>query len=262
MPSHEDVVSWYEHSDDEAARLAGNPHSRLEGMRTRELISRHLPQGPLDVLDVGGAAGAYAGWLAGLGHRVHLVDPVPRHVAGASRVAGVTAAVGDARSLVEADGSQDAVLLLGPLYHLPDPADRHTALAEARRVTRPGGRIFAAAISRYNVIGEFALNGQLTERYQEIFAHLVRTGENSDTVGFPLGHAHTADELAREATAAGWTEVEAFGVEGPMGYAFDLVAPDRIEEVLPQAHAAARLLEKDPRAMDLCPHLLVTAVNR
>ncbi|NLG21906.1 MAG: class I SAM-dependent methyltransferase [Actinomycetales bacterium] len=262
MTSLDDVVSWYERSDDEAARLTGNPHSRLEALRTRELIARHLPEGPLDVLDVGGAAGAYAVWLAGLGHRVHLVDPVPRHVAAATRLDGVTAALGDARALAEPDASQDAVLLLGPLYHLADPADRHTALVEARRVTRPGGRVFAAAIGRYNVIGEFALNGLLTERYQEVLAHLVRTGENTDTVGFPLGHAHTAEELAEEARAAGWQDLEVFGVEGPMGYAVDLVAPERVDEVLGHAQTAARMLEQDPRAIDLCPHLLVAAVNR
>ncbi len=43
----------------------------------------------------------------------------------------------------------DAVLLLGPLYHLPERADRLAALAEARRVLRPGGVVFAAAISRF-----------------------------------------------------------------------------------------------------------------
>jgi Methyltransferase domain len=46
-------------------------------------------------------------------------------------------ASGDARHLAEDDGSYDAVLLLGPLYHLTDRTDRVGALAEARRVTRP-----------------------------------------------------------------------------------------------------------------------------
>lgn len=57
--------------------------------------------------------------------------------------------VGDARNLEHADETADAVLLFGPLYHLTERADRMRALAEARRVLRPGGVLFAYAISRY-----------------------------------------------------------------------------------------------------------------
>lgn len=267
MHSDEEVVAWYEDVEDEAGRLDRTPHSRLEDLRTRELISRHLPEPPvdpidvLDVLDVGGGTGPYAAWLAALGHSVHVVDPVPRHVESAGRHAGVTAAPGDARALREPDDSQDLVLLLGPLYHLANPDERHAAWREALRVTRRGGRVFAAAIGRYSVIGEFALAGGLTEDYQEILGHLVRTGENLDIGGFPLGHAHTAGELATEAVDAGWTQVQVFGLEGPMAYGFDLVAPDGLDAVLPQAVAAARMVEQDARAINLSPHLLLTAVR-
>jgi 2-polyprenyl-3-methyl-5-hydroxy-6-metoxy-1,4-benzoquinol methylase len=43
----------------------------LEGLRTRELIERHARRPPATVLDVGGAAGAYALWLADAGYGVH-----------------------------------------------------------------------------------------------------------------------------------------------------------------------------------------------
>ena len=46
---------------------------------------------------------------------------------------------GDARALPFADASADALLLLGPLYHLQERADRLRALREAARVLRPGG---------------------------------------------------------------------------------------------------------------------------
>ena len=60
----------------EADRLALD-HNRLERARTQELIERLLPPAPRVVVDVGGAAGVYALWLAELGHEVHLLDPVP-----------------------------------------------------------------------------------------------------------------------------------------------------------------------------------------
>lgn len=79
---------------------------------------------PVRVLDVGGGIGVHAEWLSADGYAVELLDPVPRHVQRAARLAGVSAPLGDARPLPVADASQDAVLLLGSLYHLPDRADR------------------------------------------------------------------------------------------------------------------------------------------
>src|SRR5207244_9616974 len=107
--------------------------SRIEFARTKELLQRVLGPPPADVLDVGGGPGAYAAWLAGLGYRVHLVDPVQLHVDQATEAASraghsFTAALGDARHLEEADESFDGVLLLGPLYHLVQRADRVRAL--------------------------------------------------------------------------------------------------------------------------------------
>src|SRR4051794_38229596 len=76
--------------------------SRLELVRTQELLARHLPAQPAIVLDVGGAAGVHALWLARRGYEVHLIDPVPLHVeqaTQASREAGnhplASATVGD-----------------------------------------------------------------------------------------------------------------------------------------------------------------------
>ena len=50
--------------------------------------------------------------------------------------------------LAEKDGVYDAVLMLGPLYHLATREDRLLALREARRVCKPESLVFAAAISR------------------------------------------------------------------------------------------------------------------
>jgi SAM-dependent methyltransferase len=88
------------------------------------------------VLDVGGGTGVHAEWLAAEGYDVELVDPVPLHVEEAAKLPGVIARQGDARALPVPDGQADAVLLLGPLYHLPERADRLRALSEARRAAR------------------------------------------------------------------------------------------------------------------------------
>jgi SAM-dependent methyltransferase len=100
----------------EDGRLTSGPS--LELLRTQVLLERFLPAPPARVLDVGGASGTYASWLSDRGYQVHLIDPVPLHLEQARADGRFTVAPGDARSLPEEDGSYDAVLLLGPLYHL------------------------------------------------------------------------------------------------------------------------------------------------
>ena len=59
----------------------------------------------------------------------------------------------DAQNLTRfRDGSFDAVLLLGALYHLLAEEDRRRAIREAWRVLRPAGLLFAAFITRYAVV--------------------------------------------------------------------------------------------------------------
>ncbi|HEV3322435.1 MAG TPA: class I SAM-dependent methyltransferase [Solirubrobacteraceae bacterium] len=147
------IAAHYEH-DPERDRL--ETWAWLEAIRTRELLSRFLPSPPAVVLDVGGARGAYALGLAREGYEVHLIDPWEPHVEAAALASATqpdaplaSVALGDARELPFSEATADAVLLLGPLYHLPAAGDRAQALAEARRVMRSGGMLFAVAISRF-----------------------------------------------------------------------------------------------------------------
>src|ERR1700679_3269756 len=57
----------------------------LEFERNKELIARLLPAGASFVIDVGGGPGIYAEWLAGMGHQVHLIDPVGKHIQQAKK---------------------------------------------------------------------------------------------------------------------------------------------------------------------------------
>ena len=110
------MVSYYDKGR-EASRLQGGT-GLLEFARTQEILRRHLPQPPGFVVDVGGASGLHAAWLARDGYSVHVVDPIELHVeqaraaAAAQPSAPFTAAVGDARALDQRQASPDAVLLL------------------------------------------------------------------------------------------------------------------------------------------------------
>ena len=212
----------------ERSRLFPGGNPSLEYVRSMELLDRLLPRPPARVLDVGGGPGTYAAPLARRGYQVHLVDPVPLHVeqarqaAGADPAAGFTAALGDARELPEPAESQDAVLLFGPLYHLTGAAHRRQALAEARRVLRPGGHLLAMAICRFASLLDGLYEGWLEDPvFRPIVDQDLLDGQhrNPDPVGrpefFTTAYFHTPDELAAEIKRAGFTGVAVYGVEGP-----------------------------------------------
>src|SRR5262245_49467140 len=153
-PRPEAVAEHYA-SGYEARRLHTH-EGKLERERSRELLKRFLPPAPATILDVGGGPGGHACWLAEQGYIVHLIDISPVHVELAKEASRgqpeaplASASVGDACALSWEAEAVDAVLLLGPLYHLTDRADRLKALREAHRVLKAGGVLLAAGISRF-----------------------------------------------------------------------------------------------------------------
>jgi ubiquinone/menaquinone biosynthesis C-methylase UbiE len=254
----------------ERDRLARPPWV-LERARTWELLERHLPPPSATVLDVGGAAGVYALPLAERGYEVHLVDPVARHVEQALQASAgqpssplASATVGDARRLDRADASVDAVLLLGPLYHLTSRADRVAALGEAQRVLRPGGVVVAAAISRFASTYDGLLRGFLDEsRFEAIVERDVREGRHRNPTGrpewFTTAFFHLPGELREEVADAGLRPHAVLGVEAPGAVLPDvaewLADPARRERLL----AAIRRVEAEPSLLGASPHLLVMA---
>ena len=177
----------------------------------------------------------------------------------AARLPGVSAEVGDARTLPVADAAVDVVLLLGPLYHLRDAGDRALALAEARRVLAPGGVLVAAAISRYTGVLELGSDGRLSQDLEAPVGAVVGTGDYDGHAGFVAAHFHTAPELREEVAAAGWDQVTVHGVEGPAWPALDAAGLDAFDALVDAALRCARLVERDPHLIHTSAHLLATA---
>lgn len=268
-PDFDSSIAEYYHQAPEERRLEQGAFL-LEALRTRELIERHAPAAPATVLDIGGAAGAYALWLAEADYTVHLLDPIPRLVAEAQRRSAThprplaSCRVGDARTTKFPDASADMVLLLGPLYHLTAAQDRARALDEAARVLKPGGRLFAAAISRW----ASALDGLAHDLFQDpLFAAIVeqdvRDGQHRNPTGrldyFTTAYFHRPEDLRAEVLAAGFLIDGLYGVEGPgwmlPDVAVRLADPRRRDDLL----RVARTLESEPSLLGISAHLLVAA---
>jgi ubiquinone/menaquinone biosynthesis C-methylase UbiE len=241
---------------------------QLEQARTRELIERHAPPAPAAVLDVGGAAGPYALWLAERAYTVHLIDAVPRLVAEARRRAAQVARglascrVADARALPVADASVSVVLLLGPLYHLIAAVDRRRALQEATRVLRPGGVLLAAGISRWaSALDGLARDLLADPDFRRIVERDLHDGQHRNPTErldyFTTAYFHRPAELRAEVEGAGLSVEGLYGIEGP-GW----ILPDLVERWQDPARRAAllqiaRALEAEPAVLGCSAHLLV-----
>jgi len=268
-PDSSEIATFYARGLERDRLMAGQ--GALELARTQMLLERYLPPPPAVIADIGGGPGRYAIWLAERGYRVHLVDPIPLHIEQAraesiarSAIALVSAEVGDARALRLPDASADAVLLLGPLYHLPERSDRVRALSEARRVCRAGGVVLAAAISRFASTLDGLRGGYLEDpAFASIAASDRDDGRHYNPTGHPAyfttAYFHRSEELAAECSEAGLTHEATLAVEGPGWLLADLdarLADEPRRTVLLRALAA---VESEPALLGASAHLLAVA---
>lgn len=157
----EDMLEYYKNlGKGEWERLEPPSIGAVEFAVTCHLLQAYLPPSG-SVLDLGGGPGRYAIWLEERGYQVVLADASPEmlHLArikleevGVSEEK-IEILQADARELgILSDASFDAVLCLGPFYHLIEEQDRKRASRELVRVLRPGGLAFIAVMPRYTFL--------------------------------------------------------------------------------------------------------------
>ena len=268
--STDEIVRHYS-AVNEASRLRTG-WFQLEEARTRELILRHLPRPPAAIIDAGGGAGVYACWLASRGYKVHLIDPVPKHVEQAKAASErqpehplASAKVGDARQLAHGDTTADAVLLLGPLYHLVEQEDRLACLREAHRVLRAGGIVWGAGISRFASLLDSISHGFFDDpEFAPILARDLEDGQHRNPTDNPVyftdAFLHRPGQLSRELLAAGFEVMEVVAIEGPgwLAHDFDRLWNDPLQRE--RLLEAVRKVEHEPSVLGASSHIM--AVGR
>ncbi len=230
---------------------------------TLRTLDEFLPPTPAAILDVGGGPGRYTIALAQRGYAVTLADLSRGNVAFArerAAEASVTlagTAHADARDLSRfADATFDAVLLMGPLYHLLDEPDRRAAVGEALRVLRPGGRLFAAFITRYAPLrfwGKY--NPQFAFENREAFETMIAEGRGPNLAGFTDAYLERPEAVVPFMESAGVATIALIGCEGVVS-----MIRDRINELSGEAWEywvdINYRLAKDPSTHGIAEHLL------
>ncbi len=191
----------------------------------------------LDVLDVGGGTGGLAVPLAGLGHRVTVVDPSPDALASLERRAGeagvaVRALQGDAAGLVELVGAEraDLVLCHGVLEHVDDLV---SALEAVLAVLRHGGTLSVLAANRNAVVLARAIAGHFTQARHALEDPSGRWGDTD-----PLPRRFTEAGLVDLLTRAGFSVGAVHGVRS-----FTDLVPGALVDHEPGALQALHALE-------------------
>ena len=205
--------------DTEANRLK---RRQLEADITWRYLNLYLPpHGRL--LEVGFGTGSYTFPLARRGYQITAVDLADEYVTRCKASAEerdlsdqIDFRTGDARKLDGIPrGKFEAVLLMGPLYHLLLETDRTAALRSAYDCLKPGGVIFSALISRFGNFGNLIKkNPSWIENQDEVWS-LVRHGHrpaDAPRGGF-RGYFVQLDEIAPMHESVGFRTLKIAGIE-------------------------------------------------
>lgn len=262
------VSQFYDQNpDNEWNRLIRSPYRRIEFEIVFHFLQTLLPREGM-ILDFGGGPGRYSLALTKQGHRVTLIDLSEKHIALAQqKIAGLgsqkhllEAYVGDQNTLrTIPDKTYDAVLCMGPLYHLTSEKDRDFCMRECARILRPNGYLFLTAYPRLSYL--------LDSIRSRAFASLQRNGYNAIHTILKQGHSADADlpdtyfcqveEIPKWFDRSGLAFVTMASLHGPVSF-----MDDKIEPIAKNPHAWNELIQllietcKEPQALATAEYVL------
>ena len=216
----EDIRSYYE--DPECGEDSRLGRHQLERDITLRYLNDYLPATGR-ILEIGAATGGYTAWLAKRGYDVTAVDlsesliqQCRERLSKMDGAGNVSCFVADARDLSSVPGTDfDAVLLMGPLYHLVLRENRLKALHESVGRLKPGGVLISALISRFGLLGDLLRNVPEWIENQEEVRSVIERGHDPEgpAPGGFHGYFVRVDEIVPLHEEAGVRTTLVAGVE-------------------------------------------------
>jgi ubiquinone/menaquinone biosynthesis C-methylase UbiE len=153
------------------------------------------------LVDIGGGTGNYSRALRDEGWEPVVVDREPEMLARAA-AKGLETIEGDAQRLPLEDASVDAAMLVSMLHHVEDPP---AALAEARRVLRPGGRLALMVFTREDIADLW-----LSDYFPSTRAWMTESHPTQDELVAMLPGAHRIEVVFRDLEDAALAALAAY----------------------------------------------------
>ena len=250
----------------------------IEFERTKELLLEQLPGSvqpngsPTVVYDLGGGYGEYSFYLTALGYEVYLIDISEKNIELSYELGceyGLSlksAEVSDARNINLPNNSADAILLMGPLYHIVEYSERQMCLKECFRLLKPNGILFTAAITRYATtlwaLTTYDKNSLIDDAdFYKMIEREIKTGDHiiepkSKYRGLGRSYFHLPSELKDEIETAGFCNTDLRGVIGPCWLIPELDTAWEDDVKRENIMKVVRLCEKEESIMGLSTHLL------
>jgi ubiquinone/menaquinone biosynthesis C-methylase UbiE len=151
MPYRQVIAAAYDAGvSEEYSRLTATASGHTEFRIMTDLLDEFIQSGSV-VIDIGAGPGRYAEYLLRRNCTVGLVDLSARSLkAFSDRIESSRYSKNILFNQVSCatqlnwinDNIADAILLMGPLYHLVNEEHRSIALANCRRILKPGGFLF------------------------------------------------------------------------------------------------------------------------
>ena len=217
-----DIELFYNKASEETRLEKGMGVFEFE--RIKSLIEKHISSSVATIVDVGGGTGKYSEWLAKKGHKVHMVEPIEKHLHLAQDRANklknkFSVHMGEARNLKFPSNFADLVILHGPLYHLQKREDRDLAIQEAKRVVKNGGIILGFAINHTASTLVGLLNGLIHKKpFFEMCLEELTTGIHNAPFEYPWllaeAYYHKPEQLKEEFLDQELTIINTYAVEG------------------------------------------------
>lgn len=274
--STEDVRNYYNgFAEKEWARLENPDDGAVEFAVTCRFMEKYLTQSSR-ILDIGGGPGRYTIWLAQRKHQIVLADLSPKLLQIAREKINEVGVIEKVEEIIEAnvcnlshwsENTFDAVVCLGPYYHLTALEDRRMASSEIARVLRPGGLLFAAMMPRIGFLRRTLAipDERIRLRQSDFIARVLNDGVfMNDIPGrFTNGYGFIPEEVEDFFSDYGFFKIGLYSTQGItigiQGALHELAEKD------PETYTAALDLimrtADEPNILGMATHLLYIGRN-
>lgn len=239
----------------------------FEFERIKSLIEKYISTSPSKIIDIGGGTGKYSEWLAKKGHKVHLVEPVSKHIKIAQNRANklknkFSVQLGESRKLEFPNNFADLIILHGPLYHLQKKEDRDLTICEAKRILKNGGIILGFAINYTASTLVGLLNGLIHKKpFFEMCKEELTNGIHNPPDDFPWllteAYYHKPEQFKNEFINQELTYLNTYAVEGmawlDKNYFANMLDAKKKKTLL----ELIKVTENDSNLLPFSPHMMI-----